>query len=682
MDDIREQLETVLIALEQERKALVEDGRSPMPEAQGRVQVIDDVLPLLRQGVARARANGPPPPPSFLWLRSGRYEGGNAQLHVDLRVDHEVSGTISADLYRMAGGRRDYVASIRTAPGLGVKPFEGPWAVIGQDELGAVATGGISLDPVNGSREMAAATLRLAAPLNGVPGNTDVVFVAQWASERLRTLGLETEREARVDPPVAFDFHGQPVTFASCLQDAGLDVIEAGRASEIPAMDRGWGTAELHTLMQDFAQASLAVSAWELHLLLLSKSTREGLLGVMFDTTAVLPRQGAAVFAEEIRSIQGILHDRKLIQTIVHELGHALNLAHRFERVVGRADSLSHMNYDWRYRGGNARDEFWANYRFQFDDDEKSLLRGGPRSAVIPGGAAFHSVNYWAEGTGGYSPYVPEVPLPGFRLEVHPPADGQVFAFGQPVFLEVELINETGQPLELPPVLLDPKSGLLEILIRRRIDSSPPLIGAKEFVPILQRCFDVDPRTFERVEDGGSIRNNLNLTYGSAGFAFAEPGAYEVTALVAIPDQEVERDLIIRSNPLLIRVGFPKSVDEERDALELFRDDVGAYLALGGTDGLPAARDALQAVRERRQGRDGTVRDPVVAGIVRAEGINAGRPFLRYHDGRYRERPPDPDQAAKLLGSLDATALQTFDAHTAEHTKKLAESYRRSADNG
>jgi hypothetical protein len=60
-----------------------------------------------------------------------------------------------------------------------------------------------------------------------------------------------------------------------------------------------------------FAQASLAVSAWELRLPLLSKSTREGLLGVMFDTTAVLPRQGAAVFAEEIRSIQGILRDRK-----------------------------------------------------------------------------------------------------------------------------------------------------------------------------------------------------------------------------------------------------------------------------------------------------------------------------------------------------------------------------------
>ena len=124
-----------------------------------------------------------------------------------------------------------------------------------------------------------------------------------------------------------------------------------------------------------------------------------------------------AVFAEEIRSIPGIDNDRKLIQTSVHELGHALNLAHRFERVVGRADSTSFMNYDWRYRGGNKRDEYWSRFAFTFDPDELSFLRHGPRSAVIPGGAPFHSIRYWNEGTGGYSPYVPERPLSGFKLD-------------------------------------------------------------------------------------------------------------------------------------------------------------------------------------------------------------------------------------------------------------------------
>ena len=172
--------------------------------------------------------------------------------------------------------------------------------------------------------------------------------------------------------------------------------------------------------MQDFAQESLKRRDWALHLLLLDKSDQRGLLGVMFDDTQVLPRQGAAVFAGEIRGIDGIDHDRKLIQTSVHELGHALNLAHRFERVVGRADSSSFMNYDWRYGGGDKRDEFWERFSYSFDPDELSFLRHGVRPAVIPGGAAFHSVRYWNEGTGGYSPYVTEAPLEGFALELKP----------------------------------------------------------------------------------------------------------------------------------------------------------------------------------------------------------------------------------------------------------------------
>lgn len=113
--------------------------------------------------------------------------------------------------------------------------------------------------------------------------------------------------------------------------------------------------------------------------------------------------------------------DRKVIQTTIHELGHALNLAHRFEREVGRADSLSHMNYDHLYKLGGHRDEFWEQYRFTFDPDELSFIRHGVRAHVIPGGRAFHSLRYWADGDGGYVPYRPEVPLPWFRLRLAPP---------------------------------------------------------------------------------------------------------------------------------------------------------------------------------------------------------------------------------------------------------------------
>lgn len=608
-------------------------------------------------------------------LRDGTYRGGNDELSVELRIDTEVAGAISADLSRLGpSGVPDYVASLRSAPGERVSAEQGTWTVIAEDDLGAHATGRLTLVSTNGD-QAATAALFLDGPLNGLPGRAQISFAAEWKTDAIRTLGVEIETEEGVADPVGFDFQGREVSIQSCLVDAGFEVKEAGEKSPIPAHPRGWGLSELHTLMQDFAAAELGERLWELHLLMLARSDQEGLLGVMFDETEVLPRQGVAVFAEEIRA-RAPEPDRKLIQTTVHELGHALNLAHRFERVVGRADSTSFMNYDWRYGGGNKRDEFWSRFAFTFDPDELAFLRHAPRSAVIPGGAAFHSIRYWNEGTGGYSPYVPEAPLTGFRLTLRPPQGGALLTFAQPVFLEIELTNQTGEELELPPVLLDPKSGFLEILIRKSQGvSTRSLAGTEIFVPIVQRCFDLDPERFDTVPDGGSIRNNVNLTYGSSGFAFAEPGTYEVTALLAVPDRRRGRDLILRSETLPLRVATPKAVEEEEDAMDLFRDDVGVYLALGGNRSLASAAQALEQIRERRQAGEEEVRDPVVAAIVRAQGIDAGRTYVRYEAEDYRELEGDPEKAGDLLGQLDQEALEGFDRETAKGTLELATSY-------
>ncbi|MGH2985261.1 MAG: acetyltransferase [Solirubrobacterales bacterium] len=608
-------------------------------------------------------------------LRDGTYRGGNDELAVELRIDTEEAGAISADLSRLGpNGTPDYVASLRSAPGERVSLEQGTWTVIAEDDLGANATGRLTLVSSNGD-QAANAVLFLDGPLNGLPGRAQISFEAEWKAEAIRSLGVEIETEEGVADPVDFDFQGREVSIQSCLVDAGFEVREAGEKSPIPAHPQGWGLSELHTLMQDFAAAELGERLWELHLLMLARSDQEGLLGVMFDETEVLPRQGVAVFAEEIRA-RAPEPDRKLIQTTVHELGHALNLAHRFERVVGRADSTSFMNYDWRYGGGNKRDEFWSRFAFTFDPDELAFLRHAPRSAVIPGGAAFHSIRYWNEGTGGYSPYVPEAALTGFRLTLRPPQGGPLLSFAQPVFLEIELTNQTGEELELPPVLLDPKSGFLELLIRKSQGlSTRSLAGTEVFVPIVQRCFDLDPERFDTVPDGGSIRNNVNLTYGSSGFAFAEPGTYEVTALLAVPDRRRGRDLILRSETLPLRVATPKAIEEEEDAMDLFRDDVGVYLALGGNRGLASAAQALEAIRERRQAGEEEVRDPVVAVIVRAQGIDAGRTYVRYEAEDYRELEGDPEKAADLLRQLDQEALMGFDRQTAEGTMDLATSY-------
>lgn len=664
--------------LEREQQMLQSLER-PLTEVEvSRLDEIGDIIASFRRAL-RFLGWKQTPAPKPLVLQNGRYQGGNAFLKVDLRIDEAVSGVISADLFRNDQVGQSYVASIRTTPGEHIVLADGDWEIIAQDEHGGKAKGSLTLKPTGDRPVTLSGELFFNSAIHGLPSRRTISFSAEWESAQMRTIGVELEREQNVDPLPEFEYKGQPISLEIALQKSGISVIETGRPSQIPANASGWGNTQLHTLLRDFSQAALTQRAWELHLLLLSHATRQGLLGVMFDTQDNLPRQGTAVFANAIRDLFGTSANRKLIQTTTHELGHALNLAHRFERVVGQADSLSFMNYDWRYKGGNHRNEYWSNFDFNFDSDELEFIRHAPLPALIPGGAAFHSINYWADGNGGYSPYVPEVDVPGYSLTLTPPLGGAVFEFGQPIFLGVELTNQTGKPVDIPPVLLDPKAGFLEVLIRRwnGDSNSGDLANADIFVPIYQRCFDLDESVFDIVPTGQSIKDNLNITFGSGGFAFAEPGVYDVTALVAMYDSSKQQDRIVRSNSLRIRVGVPKSSAEEHDGMVLLRSDVGLYFALGGSDGLDKADDDLSEVLERRMGNAKTVSDPVAANIVRCKGINAGRPYIRYQEGAFNQREGDRAQAAEWLEKLGSRGLKAFDESTANGTKRLADKHRK-----
>lgn len=661
-------------------------------ELGGPITALEDVVRELRS--LRDRRTQPPAPPQpptppepptpapAARPRDGRYEGGNSDLYVEFRVDVS-AGVLSADVYRTGTAGRHYVASVRSAPGTRVDGGDRLWPAAWQDSLGAISTGAIGMRGVPGDPQALTATLRLDSRLNGLQPRVDLLVIARRAGDQLRRLGLEVETEQGVRLPGEVELHGARHTFRECLQHAGFAVHDTGVATVIPAMPNGWNLSNTYTVLHDLmtrtAQSPLTAPIWELHALMLGKSTRAGLLGVMFDSGDALPRQGAAVFVSEIRArVAAPEQDRKILQTTVHELGHALNLAHRFERVVGRADSTSFMNYDWRFLGGNQREEYWRRFAFTFDPDELEFLHHAPRAALIPGGADFHSISYWAGGTGGYSPYAPEVPLPGFELTLTPPGTGSVFAFGQPVFLEVALANRGQRPIALPPEVLDPKAGFLELLVRRRSGGPAPgdLASATPFIPIMQRCYDLDLATADTLAPGATMRNNLNLTFGSSGFAFAEPGEYEVTALLSfiVGPQGEEQNLVIRGQALRIRIAYPHDLGDEHDAQTLLHADVGAWFALGGSDCLLSAGQELEEVRQRRISAHGEG-DPIVAAITRAAGIYVGRPSVRFADGQFTQTDGDPERAAALLNSLDGDALSTFDPHTAEHTKLLASSY-------
>jgi hypothetical protein len=610
---------------------------------------------------------------------------------LELRVDPDL-GIISGDLRRAwlpageAEGVATYMASLRTEPGRALELALGSLVIIGEDDAGQVSTGRLQLAAGDAPNQLAV-SVEFDRRLAGLPFRRPIDVMVAWSCEALRDVVIELETEAGVAPIADFSVNGSVKNVVTVFRDAGIDVVVGGLSSDIPAAEpSGWDDTEAHTmleelhrLMEEQANAPLTGPAWHVSLLLLSRAKRRGLLGVMFDLRRPLPRQGAAVFATRIREIPGLTApDRKVIQTVIHELGHALNLAHRFEREVGRADSLSHMNYDYLYKLG--QDEFWKRYQFKFDPDELGFLRHGVRAHVMPGGSPFHSRRYWADGDGGYVPYRPEVPLPWLKLRLQPPPT-PFFQFGQPVFVELSLQNMTAQLLDLPSALLDPKGAFVEVLIRRhRLDDPTGVRDANPFVGLAQRCYDMSAEPPDRLESGATITENLNLTFGSSGFSFAEPGFYDVTAFLVIPAEvtnqfiagpPVEVEQLVSSNVLRIQVAYPTRV-EEQDLGDLFDPEVGTYFALGGSPVLERAQAKLARIQERRGDDTG---DPIVANIIRCAGINAQRSPVRYDadNKRFRQVPADLEEAARQLGRLDEPALANFDPTTARSTRALGQ---------
>ena len=87
-------------------------------------------------------------------------------------------------------------------------------------------------------------------------------------------------------------------------------------------------------------------------------------------------RQGVAVFWSEFLdyfpNAQAWDRDRRFLRTVVHELGHALNLAHAW--LVNRAHSTSFMQYPQRYpHGANFVEKdanYWRDFDYAFDPEE------------------------------------------------------------------------------------------------------------------------------------------------------------------------------------------------------------------------------------------------------------------------------------------------------------------------
>jgi hypothetical protein len=629
------------------------------------VESLDRLLSQLRPtGETTTRARLP---------ADGRYCLGNGALQLELRVDANETGIVSGDLFAAADGEREPMLSFRSAPGFSVSTVTNAFPIVAQHVRGDRSTGRLQL---TADESYVECELLLADQMAHLPVGRSIRLTGRRSGELPRELGLELGIEAGLGPSPALTFDGRRITIEGCLQAAGFDVANIGRAEAIPVAPASrWQDGQLHALMASYADEPLDRPAWSLQLLMLGESSTDGLLGVMFDTGSDdlnrLPRQGVAIFRRTIEQHFGENAPRKLIQTAVHELGHALNLAHRFEREVGRANSTSFMNYDWRYLGGGNEERFWREFAFKFDRDELAFLRHGPWDAVIPGGKEFHTVPYWENVEGGYVPYAPEVAGREFTLSMlAPPAnvvgEAVLFDYAQPVLLTVKLKNQSGRAMRMPKFILDPKAGFLEIVVKPLSHGQDsPRGGGQAFRPILHRCFDLNvapqnqtnsPDGSERdltnlLHNGEEMWNNVSLTFGSDGFTFAAPGDYSVTAVLVLQSPR-RPGLRYQSAPMRVRIAHPKTQAEERLALELFRPAVGQFIALGGSDALPAVRDQLTEVRDRIRTDKQRAQVALAAHLTRTIAIDLERPYVRYQGGQHRVLPGAPAKASRELQSL------------------------------
>jgi len=505
---------------------------------------------------------------------------------------------------------------------------------------------------------------------------TTQAFSCTRRSDAFRDLNLEVDVVQSASSGIvlpSYDTHAHPtrpaglpqrlLTVEETYREAGVNVtLRTDRTiiDDSAGDFQSWSEAELHDAMEThFSQIGGGWPRWEMWGLLAGEFDNSGVGGIMFDAAAAYggageppERQGFAVFRNhpwfdglpagppanqtEAEAL------RKFLYTWVHEAGHAFNFLHSWNK--NRPDSLSWMNYDWRYDNQNGPDSFWSNFMLRFDDEELIHLRHGDRASVIMGG------DPWA--SGGHT----ETPPGADYLEASPGALSQIegtaplellirssgyYAFMEPVAIELRLRNLLPDLPLTVDTQLNPSFGGVILFLKR------PDGRIVEYEPIM--CKLAEPRLhtlkpFNGIEGTDRYSENVFLSYGRYGFYFDMPGDYLVRALYQGPG-----DMLIPSNIHRIRVGHPTTKEEDRLAQNFFTYNVGMSLYLGGSQS-PHLQKGMDTLREVTDRYKGSLLGAKVATVL-AE--SQARPFFRIEekdDERVlvQSHKPELEEALKL----------------------------------
>ena len=482
-----------------------------------------------------------------------------------------------------------------------------------------------------------------------------------------------TTMDTAAHPTRPADLPAETISLATVYQRAGFDVAMSPGANVIPVAGSGangtWSDAEMHNAMVAHWTRFSNAPNWAMWVLYAARhDTGRTLGGVMFDDIGTNHRQGTAIFTDSF--IQDVpagdanpaaWRRRMTFWTAVHEMGHAFNLAHSWQKALGtpqapgdpwvplanEPEARSFMNYPFRVSGGEA--SFFADFRFRFSDDELKFMRHAPRRFVQMGNANWF-VNHAFEEPAAHEQ------SGAWTLRLRPNREANRFAFLEPVKLELKLTNSSHQAAVVEPDLL--KDGRhISLLVAKK--GAP----AKLWAPFMTMCHESH---FKALEPGESIYGEQFVGATTSGWLIDEPGLYTVQAAVDMGHE------VVVSNVLEIIVGTPGSTVEEKLAPDWFTEDVARVLAFQGAPALVAATDTVREVVEQAPGTAAAVhgavalsspmlRDFKVLGDDKTEVRAVAADVSAAADIQSKALLDAPDAAAQTLGHIEYFAtLETL----------------------
>ncbi|MFC5825462.1 hypothetical protein [Nonomuraea insulae] len=558
---------------------------------------------------------------------SGLYEGQDGDSRLALRVDVDgprPTGRISGDLFTVAGATTSYVGSFV----VGTPAVDGERIQGRGDFTAGTAVRDVSVTITGGTGTAAVAgrtyQVSFVSPFfrSVLLEQDSVVGSVPFVSYRTGTLPGPTGSPAReLTVPAAYAEAGVELR----LTEPGVVPVDGSGA------DLAWDDAELHHAMTRHFSVFGDAPAWRVWLLVASKHVG-GYRGIMFDYDDAHQRQGSAVFYDAIKGTTPEAQ-RGQLRTYVHELGHAFNLLHSWQKNLGTPPQplgpnggfgdLSWMNYVQNYRPGG-EPGYWAAFPFQFTDAELVHIRHGFYRDVAMGANAF------GRGAAEIAPFEqPVEDRSGLRLELRAK---ESFEFGEPVIVELKL-SYTGEP-RVTHGHLHPDTEFTQVSITQ------PGGRTVLYRPMMRHCVDTSPQI--RLDEGNpAMYRSAFIGHGRDGHYFQLPGEYHVRAQYIAADGSR-----IVSPACLVKVRLPITRDDHEVAELMLGEDQGKLFSLLGSDSpeLRSGNLALDEVISRYGGH------PLAVYARLVKGLNAEREFKELTPGNnLRIRPPDPKQGIEQL---------------------------------